>query len=159
MFDLYAVPFGLFFFGFAVVWTVVAFRGFPLFALFGVPFLLVGAYVAFGRFFVEARQRAKTYYAVTDRRVVVVSGLMSRTVKSLDLRTLHDVSMTEKKNGTGTVDFGGKSGFEKMFGQFGGLGSFGFNPMDSSSFQLIEQPREAYNKVLEAKRSTVPSAT
>ena len=91
LFDLYAVPFGLFFFGFAVVWTVMAYRGFPLFALFGVPFLLVGTYVAFGRFFVEARQRAKTYYAVTNRRMIVVSGLVNRTVKSLDLSTLHDV--------------------------------------------------------------------
>ena len=44
-FDLYAVPFGLFFFGFAVLWTTGAYHGMPIFALFGVPFLLVGAYV------------------------------------------------------------------------------------------------------------------
>ena len=57
------------------------------------------------------------------------------------------------------MDFGGKSGFEKLFGQFGGFGSFGFNPMDASSFQLIERPREVYNKVLDAKRSALAPAT
>lgn len=154
-FDLYAVPFGLFFFGFAVVWTVLAYRGAPLFALCGAPFLLVGSYVAFGRFFVEAKQRARTYYAVTDRRVIIMSGLLSRTVRSLDLATLRDVSVSEKKDGTGLVDFGGKSGIERMFGQFGAFGSYGFNPMDASSFQLIERPREVYNTVLAAKRAAL----
>lgn len=154
--DLYSIPFGLFFFGFSVFWTAGAYQGSPIFALFGVPFLIAGAYIAFGRFFVEAQQRARTYYAVTDRRALIVSGLLNRTVKSLDLATLHDVSVTERKNGTGTVDFGSTSGLERRMGSFG---SFGFNAMNDNSFQLVERPREVYKVVLEAKRGTLSPAT
>lgn len=152
-FDLYAVPFGLFFFGFAIVWSILAFRGAPPFALFGIPFILVGAYMAFGRFIIEAKQRARTYYAITDRRIIIVTGLFTRTVRSLDLSTLQNVSVSEKKNGRGTVEFAGKTGFERLFGQFGGFGSFGYNAMDSSSFQLIDNSRAVYNLVRDAKRA------
>ena len=157
--DLYTIPFGLFFTGFAAVWVVMAYQSSPLFALFGLPFFLAGAFMAFGRFFVEAKQRARTHHAVTDRRAIIVSGLLNRTVNSLDLATLNDVAVTEKKSGRGTVNFGSRSVLDRLFGQFGAFGSFGYNPMDTSSFQLIEQPRKVYATVLDAKRAALRQLT
>ena len=81
--------------------------GGPLFFdLWGVPFVLVGLYMIVGRFFYEAMLRSRTYYGVTNERVIIISGLSSRTVKSLQVQTLTDVSLSEEASGTGTVTFG-----------------------------------------------------
>jgi hypothetical protein len=45
-----------------------------------------------GRFFYEAMLRSRTYYGLTNERVIIISGLFSRTVKSLLVQTLADVS-------------------------------------------------------------------
>jgi hypothetical protein len=50
------------------------------------PFVLVGIYLIFGRFLVEAKQGERTFYGVTDERVLVVAGLFGRKVQSLSLR-------------------------------------------------------------------------
>ena len=50
--------------------------------------------------------RSRTYYGLTNERVIIISGLSSRTVKSLQVQTLTDVSLSEEASGTGTVAFG-----------------------------------------------------
>jgi hypothetical protein len=50
--------------------------------------------------------RSRTYYGLTNERVIIISGLSSRTVKSLQVQTLTDVSLSEEASGTGTVTFG-----------------------------------------------------
>jgi len=86
------VPFSLLWGGFAIFWLASALiGGAPLpFALFGVPFVLMGLHMIFGRFIVDRRERAKTYYGLTDSRVIIVGGLFSRSVTSLALRTLSE---------------------------------------------------------------------
>lgn len=51
--DLYLVPFSIFFAAFSVFWIWGASTG-GLFALFGVPFVAIGAYALVGRFVVDA---------------------------------------------------------------------------------------------------------
>jgi len=106
--DWFVVPFSLFWGGFAILWeTLVLVSGAsPLMALFGVPFVFVGLYLIVGRFFVDARLRARTYYGVTDRRVLIVSGWFSRTIWSAGLADLGGLEFTEKADGGGTVSFG-----------------------------------------------------
>jgi hypothetical protein len=64
------------------------------FALWGIPFVLIGLYLIVGRFVVDMMQREKTFYGLTNQRVVIISGLFSRTVKSLSLRNLAEVSLS-----------------------------------------------------------------
>src|SRR5436305_1981729 len=74
--DLVIVPFSLLWGGFVFFWecTVLSQPNAPRFmALFGVPFVLVGAYIIFGRFFFDAFQRSRTAYALTDERIIIVS--------------------------------------------------------------------------------------
>ncbi len=74
--DWIMIPFSLFWCGFAVFWEVTALTGIvssreatPLiwiFPLFGIPFVLVGLYMVFGRFIAKKYMRKRTYYAVTN---------------------------------------------------------------------------------------------
>ena len=82
----------------------------PLFfVIWGIPFVLIGLYFVFGRFLVDAKTRGCTFYAVTDQRIIIVSGLFSRQTKSMQLRTLSDVTLTERRDGSGTITFGPQS--------------------------------------------------
>ncbi len=72
----------------------------------GIPFVLVGLYIVLGRFIVDAMNRAKTFYGVTNERIIIITGLFFREVKSLNLRTLTDVSLSERGDGSGTITFG-----------------------------------------------------
>ena len=75
--DAGMVPFSLMWGGFSFFWEFKAVSsGGPLFFdLWGVPFVLVGLYMIVGRFFYEAMLRSRTYYGLTNERVIIISGL------------------------------------------------------------------------------------
>jgi hypothetical protein len=80
--DAFLIPFSLLWGGFAFYWEYGAYNSGadPSFLLFSGAFVLMGGYIIFGRFIYDAIARARTYYGVTDERVVVVSGITSRRV-------------------------------------------------------------------------------
>lgn len=103
--DAFLIPFSFLWAGFAVYWEVSVLRtsapGFL--ALSGIPFVAAGAYISVGRFFVDSWRRAHTSYGLTSERVII----RSRTsMKSLNLRTLSDITLTERGDGSGTITFG-----------------------------------------------------
>jgi hypothetical protein len=113
------VPFSLMWGGFAVFWEVSVFRT-PapfFFRLFGVPFVLIGLYFIAGRFLVDAWLRAKTYYAVTNQRILIARSAPMGAFTALNRDRLADLQLTEEANGRGTIRFGqlsamwGRNGF------------------------------------------------
>ena len=159
--DILLIPLGLLWGGFAIFWDVMALGVFfggaaeveslpdiaIIFPLFGVPFILMGLFI-FGRFLVDARQRARTFYGVTDKRIIIMSGLFSRKVKSLNLRTLTDLSMSEKSDGSGTVTFGPTHPLAAFFGAAAWPGA-GFR--GSPHFDLVANVAEAYKIIRHAQ--------
>jgi Bacterial PH domain len=153
--DAFAIPFSLLWAGFAVFWLVSAMRtNAPTeFVLFGVPFVLVGIYIVVGRFIVEARQRANTFYAVTAQRVIIASGLFRKTVKSLSLKTISDLSFSQRSDGSGTITFGAQHPFAAMFG---GMSSWpGAEQYLGPRFDLVPQAREVYEMVRNAQAAAI----
>jgi hypothetical protein len=102
------IPFSLLWGGFAFFWEwSVLQSGAPVFfALWGIPFVAMGVYLILGRFYVEAWQRSRTHYAVTNERILILDGLFRTTVSSVSLRTLSDTTLSEYSNGEGSIYFG-----------------------------------------------------
>jgi hypothetical protein len=88
--DWAVIPFSAAWLGFFVFWEADALGlvGFSkpgrtldtFFVLWGIPFLLVGNYMLWGRFLWDAWLKRGTFYAITNRRVLIVQrGLSFRT--------------------------------------------------------------------------------
>jgi hypothetical protein len=104
----YLIPFSLLWGGFAIFWEVTAISsGAPLFfLLWGIPFVAVGLYLIFGRLIVARREAARTFYAITDRRLLIESGAFRRTFTEVDLHDLPPATLEERSDVTGTITIG-----------------------------------------------------
>ncbi|SFR85614.1 PH domain-containing protein [Dyella sp. OK004] len=151
--DFLAVPFSLMWAGFAFFWeySVSSAKDAPVFMmLWGIPFVLIGLYMIVGRFFADAYLRRRTYYGVTDQRIIILSGLFTRQVKSLPLTTLSDITFSERSDRSGTITFGPNNfGFSMMAGT-PWPGTSGRMP---PAFDLIGDARHVYALIREAQQS------
>ena len=147
--DAFLIPFSLLWGGFAIFWEagVINSNAPFFFRLWGIPFVLVGLYLIVGRFFADAKMRGKTVYGVTNERVLIVSGLFSRNFRSLNLKTLSEINLSEKSDGTGKITFGPSY---PIF-QNPGAGWPGFSKYASPSFELIERVRDVYDIIRRAQ--------
>lgn len=150
--DGFLIPFSLFWCGFAIFWEwqVVSREAPFFFRLWGLPFVLIGLYLVFGRFFVDALQRARTYYGLTDSRIMIVSGLINRTTKSFALETLPELALTEGRGDEGTISFGLGSlmsgGWRRANWSVGGSWP-GMNQNALPQFERIPRAREVYELI------------
>ncbi|HEY2956488.1 MAG TPA: hypothetical protein VGK89_14715 [Candidatus Eisenbacteria bacterium] len=113
-----AAVFGIPFTGFAAFWIYMAYTmtsrspglggAWVLFPLFGLPFLLIGlgiltaplwAYLGAGR----------TAYAVTNRRALIISRVLSINVKSFTHDEIHDLQHVERGDGSGDLYFASRA--------------------------------------------------
>ena len=149
--DAFLIPFSLLWGGFAIFWEAgVLASGAPVFfAVWGVPFVLVGLYFIVGRFFADARVRANTVYGLTNRRAIIVSGLFSKTVSSHPLRTLTEISVRERKDRSGTVLLGRA---HPTAAWSAGMQWPGMGASATPAFELIPEARRVHDQLLEAQR-------
>jgi hypothetical protein len=156
--DALLIPFSLMWGGFALFWELSVFRtGAPFFfRLWGLPFVLVGLYLIIGRFFADAWQRSRTYYGVTTERLLIVSGLFQRQVKSLPLRNLPEVTLSERSDRSGSIMFGA---VPPMYGWLAGSSWPGTGKQLPPSFDMIENARQVYTQVQTAQRALQPVGT
>ena len=159
--DTFMIPFSIFWCGFAVFWMIGASGALwaseektapinYIFPLFGLPFVLIGLHMVFGRFLVDKVQREKTTYGVSSERVIIKSGLFSSTVKSLNLRTLSDITLKERKDGSGTITFGAS---HPTFAMFEGMNWWpGTNQYQSPSFDSIPEAKKVYNTIRQLQK-------
>ncbi len=142
--DTYAIPFSLMWAGFAFFWefTVIQTNAPFFFKLWGIPFVLTGLYIVFGRFFYDAWVRKNTIYGLTDKRVIIKSGGWNKTITSLNLSNLREVTLKEKSDGSGSIIFGQENNINQMFRGFS-------KNKQTPSFEMIPHVRKVYNQILE----------
>jgi hypothetical protein len=139
--DWYVVPFSLLWGGFAIFWETGALGywgkgprgGVPslFMAIWGIPFIVIGQYMIWGRFLYDAWLKRRTYYAVTNRRVMTVQEGWKRKTSSMYLEAIP--SIEREGTMTGTLWFGTK------YPIFTGRGS-GKKTRNMSRFYLGDVP-------------------
>ena len=115
--DVFLIPFSLLWCGFAIAWEATVIFGEPdvpdrfnlwdrFFGLWGIPFILAGLYFVFGRFLADSARRARTIYAVTNHRAILLTNFFGHNVRSLSLSGLNEINLSKKPNGFGTITLG-----------------------------------------------------
>ena len=148
--DIFMIPFSLAWGGFSLYWEYsVITEGSPIsFVLFGLLFVSIGIYLILGRFWADAALRRKTFYGITDSRVIILSGLFRKNIHSISLGSLTDISLTEKPDGRGTISLEDVPLQDRMYE---GTPVPGRSP-HMSRFESIERARTAYNILRDAQQ-------
>lgn len=131
--DIFLIPFSLLWGGFAIFWELGVLgmaahsqNGGPpeIFPLFGIPFVLMGLYFIFGRFIYKNWRKKRTYYAVTNQRVLIMTRGASTNVQAAFTNTIPSISKSIRTDGIGTLVFGNMAPAAGMY-QNTGMDFFG----------------------------------
>jgi Bacterial PH domain len=112
-----AALFGIPFAGFALFWITQAYHatsamsksahnsfvsGFRVFPLFGLPFLFVGLGIILAPLWAFLKG-GNTVYAVTNQRIMIISGGTTRSVKSITPADILSIDHRERPDGSGDI--------------------------------------------------------
>ena len=102
--DFVMLPFSVIWLSFSVIWEIAAFQsGAPLFSLlFGLPFVAIGLYLLFGGIIQKIRLKGRTFYAITNQKIMIKRG---NKIEMYDGWDLPPMSIQIHKNGNGTILF------------------------------------------------------
>ena len=121
-YDIFAIPGSVFWTGgvfYMVTLWFLSDAPWPVFAVglaLVMPFILFGLFIVFGRFILEAKERERMCYGVTDQRIIFVYGLTDRKVRSLDWQTLTEAYMVARTDGKGTIAFSARGWHASLWG-------------------------------------------
>ena len=152
--DWTLIPFSLLWGGFAICWECAACGVFgrgrfnPCPATFGLPFVAVGLYIIVGRFFYDAWERSRTWYALTDRRALILCVGQSVCLNGVALTEMPALRLQQFADGRGTITFAPQA-VDPYFKR-GGIADYG-RPSEPC-FERIESAREVYEMIQGAKR-------
>jgi hypothetical protein len=93
--------FGVFFLGFSLFWTAMALTG-GNFALFGLPFIAIGAWMV-ATPLRYARQARRTYYAITNQRVIIVTSGDAFATTAVLPHEIDDYERWDREDGSGDM--------------------------------------------------------
>jgi hypothetical protein len=116
-------------------------------SMFVIACFIVALFCIIGVFLVDMFWRKHTYYAVTNKRVMLVTKLFSSKVQSMALPQL-PMKLTTKADGSGTIVFGstGAGGF--IWSRDGRIRIFTAPP----SFATIDDARNVHDIIFSAQQ-------
>src|SRR5258708_28184425 len=108
--DGFLIPFSLMWGGFAIVWEGgVLSTGAPLFFwLWGIPFVVVGQYLIWGRFVYKRWDRRRTVYALTNHPALILRG---GSLQSVFLNPMPTINQSVRADGSRSLEFGSLPGW------------------------------------------------
>jgi hypothetical protein len=124
-----------------------------IFQIVGWLFIAIGLYVLVGRIFVDAGVRRNTYYGVTDRRILIITGFFGNRFLSIPLESAEEVNVIRRPDGSGTIRFGRPTyipgwGHSTMNDHH----YRGWRRVDPPSFELIDDVLSVRNIIVAAQQ-------
>jgi hypothetical protein len=118
--------------------------------------LLIGSVVVatlhlvVGRFFLEAYQRARTFYGVSDRRVLIVFRFYGSRALAFALERVTEIDLKADRGGLGTLTFGRSDRSIRIDAPIFGLQS---KTRKFAQFAAIEHADDVLRLIQEAQRT------
>lgn len=143
--DLVLIPFSLLWGGFAIFWElgVIYMDAGLLFQLWGLPFVAVGLYMIIGRFFHDRWYRARTFYGLTDKELIIKRP---KKVQHVALQDVRSIDLQEGNNYRGSVSF-----------EMGTIGSkkkqLPMVPASTNVLDAVKDADEAYRLIRQYKKA------
>jgi len=159
--DGFLIPFSLMWGGFAIFWewsvlSSTRGKGPPgFFVIWGIPFVLIGLYLIFGRFFVDAWARSRTAYGVTNRRILILRDGPFGKFTAMEIDRLPELSLHERAGGGGTVRFATSDSIFGRCNRFSGW-SPAFDP--TPQFLGIPDARAVFDQIQKLSRTSRSSS-
>ncbi len=160
--DWISIPFAILWTAFAVFWEYGATSGNSksggrdwFFALWGIPFIAIGVYMVAGRFVTDAWLKRRTYYGLTDRRVLIVQESWKTKTSTAYLEMVPNIECEGNK--TGTIWLGPK---------YPVIAARGKRTRDMSRFSVgdvpifadIDDVREVYHQILQVREALLSNS-
>lgn len=148
--DIAFIPFSLVWLGMVVsMMTVMPSLGFSVFHLVLSIFFFIGLHAVFGRFLIDIIRRRNTVYGVTDKRVLILSGIFAKRLQSILLPTLSSFEVKRGRRERGAIVFGPSRFFDNLVaGQ-----QFGMD-VGAPRFEGIENVKQVGDLLRSAQRAT-----
>ncbi len=156
--DILLVPFSLFWCYFLLL-RLVSINEAPWFSIFiAIPLIFIGLYCLAGRYWLDICHRKSSYYGITNKRIILVSGLFRYSFNSFNHCETLEIQLKENRNGCGAILFGQPRFFYTLFETpfFPVLTIWGFDRYAYRCFDLIDNARDVYElltKVRQEKQS------
>lgn len=150
--DWASIPFSIAFCGLALMWEATAlglwrmrYNACP--SAVGLPFVAVGLYVMVGRFFLDAYQRRRTWYGLTDRRALILYIGQSVCLNGVMLSESPGVQLEMHSKGVGTITFKPRK-IDPYWENRAGRGGFlDFGRPSLPTFEQIADAKEVRNLI------------
>jgi hypothetical protein len=107
--DFILIPFSLLFGIPAILWEIQTFNMIQKNGLadfyYGIPFLIMGLYLLFGRFIFKKWKKKRTYYAITNKRIIIMTNIWGTHFNNMVISSILKISKKINSIGVGTLVF------------------------------------------------------
>ena len=115
--------------------------------------IVAGLYFVFGRAIAAAIRLGHTFYGLTPRRAIIVSGVVSRRARSIDLASVGELSGLERPDRSGTISLGPPpTGLLARPSGVRGLFWPNTTPYVPDAFEMIDDVKSVHGKIERARQ-------
>ncbi len=156
--DIFLIPFGLLWCGFIFFGVMDMYSnigtskgdiaGLIIFFIF----FIIGLYFLFGRFVYKIYKKKNTCYAVTNKRVIIITKFFSKNIQAVFINGIPTINKSIRKTGIGIIRFGNSSYLSSFYANTG-LDFFGsFYGQECPTFYDIKDAERVYQLVNELRK-------
>lgn len=140
--DMILIPMSIILIGFSIIlnYTLFHYRANLILLIFAIAIGIAGIYGGALRFFSDAAKRARTHYCITTHRVIVLTAKQKPAIKTLPLKNIDRMDITEEKDGSGFIIFGNTNPLYPWL-----LGGFYFSHDAVPGLELLPDAKLVYN--------------